>query len=66
VPRYYGYNFETKKEKLAQYAERIWNIQEGSVDEKVELAIIRTKSFFHSLGIDAKFSEYTNDYQNAA
>ena len=66
VPGHYRYNFEAKKKKLAQYAERIWNIQEGSVDEKAELAIIRTESFFHSLGIDTKLSEYTNDYQGTA
>lgn len=66
VPGHYRYNFETKKEKLAQYAERIWNIEEGSVDEKAELAIIRTESFFHSLGIETKLSDYTVDYKGTA
>lgn len=66
VPRHYRYNFEQKKEKLAQYAERIWGIQEGTVDEKAELAIIRTESFFHSLGIDTRLSQYTDDYEGTA
>lgn len=66
VPGHYRYNFETKKEKLAQYAERVWGIHEGSVAEKAEQAIIRTESFFHSLGIDTKLSEYTDDYQGTA
>ncbi|MBB5636467.1 NADP-dependent alcohol dehydrogenase [Pedobacter cryoconitis] len=66
VPGHYRYNFEHKKEKLAQYAERIWNIQEGTADEKAELAIVKTESFFHSLGIDTKLSEYTGDYQGTA
>jgi len=66
VPGHYRYNFEDKKEKLAQYAERIWNIQEGTADEKAELAIVKTESFFHSLGIDTKLSEYTGDYQGTA
>lgn len=66
VPRHYRYNFEQKKEKLAQYAERIWGIQEGTVDEKADLAIIRTESFFHSLGIDTRLSQYTDDYKGTA
>ena len=66
VPRHYRYNFEQKKEKLAQYAERIWGIEQGTVDEKAELAIIRTESFFHSLGIDTLLSQYTDDYEGTA
>lgn len=66
VPRHYRYNFEQKKEKLAQYAERIWGIQEGTVDEKADLAITRTESFFHSLGIDTRLSQYTDDYEGTA
>ncbi|AMQ01501.1 aldehyde reductase [Pedobacter cryoconitis] len=66
VPRHYRYNFEQKKEKLAQYAERIWGIQEGTVDEKAGLAITRTESFFHSLGIDTMLSQYTDDYEGTA
>ncbi|KIO77705.1 aldehyde reductase [Pedobacter lusitanus] len=66
VPVHYRYNFETKKEKLAQYAERIWGIKEGTPEQKAEQAIIRTESFFHSLGIDTKLSKYTDDYQGTA
>lgn len=66
VPTHYRYNFEQKKEKLAQYAERIWGIQEGTVEEKAELAINRTESFFHSLGIDTRLSQYTDDYKGTA
>ncbi|RAJ33330.1 iron-containing alcohol dehydrogenase [Pedobacter cryoconitis] len=66
VPTHYRYNFEQKKEKLAQYAERIWGIQEGTIEEKAELAINRTESFFHSLGIDTRLSQYTDDYKGTA
>jgi NADP-dependent alcohol dehydrogenase len=31
APSHYRYNFEAKKEKLAQYAERVWNVTEGSL-----------------------------------
>lgn len=61
-PNHYRYNFENKKVKLAQYAERIWNINEGTVEEKASAGIEKTEEFFHSLGIDTKLSEYTDDY----
>lgn len=62
LPSHYAYNFDNKKEKLAQYAERIWNIKEGSIEEKAKLGIQKTEDFFHDLGIDTKLSEYTEDY----
>lgn len=64
TPSHYRYNFESKKEKLAQYAERIWNIVERRVDEKAKAGIEKTEEFFHSLGIDTKLSEYTKEYAN--
>ena len=66
APSHYRYNFETKKEKLAQYAERVWKITEGSVEEKAEAAIKKMEAFFHSLDIQTKLSDYTQDYQNTA
>jgi NADP-dependent alcohol dehydrogenase len=59
---HYRYNFETKKEKLAQYAERVWNITEGSLEDKAHAGINKTEEFFKSLGIDLKLSEYTENY----
>ena len=66
APSHYKYNFEAKKEKLAQYAERVWNITEGSTDEKALSAIEKTESFFNELGIDTKLSQYTEDYSGTA
>ena len=63
---HYKYNFEAKKEKLAQYGERVWNINEGSIDDKAYAAIEKTTAFFKSLGIDTKLSEYTNVYEGTA
>ena len=37
---------EQKKEKLVQFAERVWGIREGSSDEKIDEAIARTEEFF--------------------
>lgn len=66
APNHYRYNFESKKEKLAQYATRVWNVTEGTVDDKANVAIERTEEFFHSLGIATKLSEYTSNYQGTA
>lgn len=66
TPSHYKFNFESKKEKLAQYGERVWNITEGSTDDKAYAAIEKTTEFFHSLGIETKLSDYTKDYDGTA
>lgn len=66
APSHYRYNFEAKKQKLAQYAERVWDIREGTLEEKAESGIISMENFFHSLGIDTKLSDYVTDYQDTA
>lgn len=65
-PSHYKFNFEAKKEKLAQYAERVWNVTEGNTEDKAYAAIEKTTAFFHSLGIDTKLSDYTKDYEGTA
>ena len=49
---------EQKRAKLLQYAERIWHIESGSEDEKINLAIQKTREFFESLGVKMRLSEY--------
>lgn len=66
APSHYRYNFESKKEKLAQYAERVWNISEGSIEEKAEQGIRKTEEFFQSMEIKTKLSDYTDGYENTA
>tara|TARA_B100000809_G_scaffold138675_1_gene136301 strand:- start:5591 stop:6751 length:1161 start_codon:yes stop_codon:yes gene_type:complete len=63
---HYTYNFESKKEKLAQYATRVWGVTEGSLDEIAKEGIEKTIAFFHSLGIKTKLSDYTEDYKGTA
>jgi NADP-dependent alcohol dehydrogenase len=63
---HYTHNFDAKKGKLAQYAERVWNVSEGTVEEKAKAGIEKTTAFFHSLGIKTKLSEYTKDYKGTA
>ena len=47
-----------KLEKLAQYATRVWHITEGTIEEKADKAIAKTREFFESLGV----STYLKDY----
>jgi NADP-dependent alcohol dehydrogenase len=47
-----------KRAKLLQYAERVWHIGKGGEDEKIDLAIKKTREFFESLGIKTRLSEY--------
>ena len=66
APSHYKFNFQAKKEKLAQYGERVWGITEGSTDDKAYAAIEKTEAFFKELGIDTKLSDYTKDYEGTA
>jgi len=63
--QHYTYNFEKKKEKLAQYGERVWNLK-GSTEEKARLAISKTEEFFNTLGVDTKLSKYTSNFEGTA
>ena len=47
-----------KRAKILQYAERVWHIEKGTDDEKIDLAIKKTREFFESLGIKTRLSEY--------
>jgi NADP-dependent alcohol dehydrogenase len=47
-----------KRAKILQYAQRVWNITNGSEEEKIDLAIKKTREFFESLGIKTRLSEY--------
>jgi NADP-dependent alcohol dehydrogenase len=49
---------DKKRAKLLQYAERVWNITEGSDEEKITGAIQKTREFFESLGIKTRISQY--------
>ena len=66
APRHYAYFLENKKEKLAQYGERVWNITEGSLEERAKKAIDKTEYFFQSLDIPMRISEYATDYSETA
>jgi NADP-dependent alcohol dehydrogenase len=64
-PNLYQVLFETKKEKLAQYGKRIFNLT-GSDEEIAAAAIEKTTAFFHVMGMQTKLSEYTTEFEQAA
>jgi NADP-dependent alcohol dehydrogenase len=66
APRHYLHSIENKKEKLAQYAERVWGITRGDTLTKAELAINKTEDFFQSLDIPTRLSDYTTQYRGTA
>jgi len=47
-----------KREKLLQYGKNVWGIENGTEDNRIDEAIIRTVSFFNSLGVKTKLSAY--------
>jgi len=56
APNLYRVKFENKKDKLIQYGQRVFGL-DGSCAEE---AILRTKTFFESLGIETQISDYTD------
>ena len=66
APSHYRFNFESKKEKLAQYGRSVWGLTEGDTDTLAKAAIAKTEAFFHSLEIETKLSDYTEQYEGTA
>lgn len=50
-----------KWRKLLQYAERVWNINTGTEDERIEAAIKATEKFFQQMGAPTRLSDYQLD-----
>lgn len=65
-PNLYKVMFETKKEKLAQYGQRVWNITGISTEEIAHKAIEKTVEFYHVMGMKTKLSENTENYIETA
>jgi NADP-dependent alcohol dehydrogenase len=49
---------EAKREKLLQYAARVWHITEGSEDARIDAAIERTEAFFRQVGVGTRLPDY--------
>ena len=52
---------EEKRAKLLQYAERVWDIRDGSENARIDQAIERTRAFFESLEVPTRLSAYQLD-----
>jgi NADP-dependent alcohol dehydrogenase len=63
---HYTYNFESKKEKLAQLAKRVFNVEGENIDELAKEGINKIEDFYQSLGIKTKLSDYIDDYEDTA
>jgi NADP-dependent alcohol dehydrogenase len=47
-----------KRQKLLQYAARVWHIEDGGEDQRIDAAIERTKAFFQSVGVPTSLPAY--------
>lgn len=52
---------DEKREKLIQYAERVWGAKDLDDDAKVELAISKTRHFFEDMQIKTHLRDYNID-----
>lgn len=49
---------ESKREKLLQFAERVWNLKGGDEDTRIEAAITRMEEFFEQMGVKTRLGDY--------
>lgn len=49
---------EGKREKLLQYAERVWDLREGDENIRIEEAITRTQNFFEQMRVKTRLGDY--------
>ncbi|WP_105738785.1 alcohol dehydrogenase [Cronobacter dublinensis] len=61
LPALWNEKRNEKRAKLLQYAERVWNITEGSDDERIDAAIAATRRFFETMGAPTRLSDYGLD-----
>jgi len=64
-PNLYHVLFETKKEKLAQYGKRVFQLT-GTDEEIARQAIAATLAFYHTMGMKTKISENASNIENTA
>lgn len=49
---------DNKKDKILQYGARVWGINSGTEEQKIDTIIAQTDEFFQSLGIKTRLSDY--------
>lgn len=64
-PNLFRILFDTKKEKLAQYGKRVFQLT-GTEEEIAQKAIEATVTFYHTMGMKTKISENASNIENTA
>ncbi len=49
---------DAKREKLLQFAERVWGLKGGDEDTRIEAAINHMEEFFEKMGVKTRLSDY--------
>ncbi len=49
---------DKKSAKLLQYAERVWGLKDGSREERIGIAITKTRDFFERMGVKTHLTDY--------
>jgi NADP-dependent alcohol dehydrogenase len=65
LPGVWESQFETKKQKLAHYARRVWGLS-GDDETAAVKAIQKTEEFFASIGVSTKFSHIGFDAEKVS
>ena len=60
LPSLLRHEKENKKDKLLQYAKRVWGLS-GEDDDVIEQGIQKTEAFFHLLGVPTRLSDHQVD-----
>ncbi len=52
---------QVKREKLLQYAARVWGLKDGDEEQRIDAAIQATRNFFKRMGVPTRLSEHGLD-----
>jgi len=66
MPAVHTFQIERKCSRMAQCAERVWGITDGSDLEKAQQAIAKMKAFFESVGMPTSLGAYGINAEEAA
>ncbi|HDR1125460.1 iron-containing alcohol dehydrogenase [Pasteurella multocida] len=60
VPALMQHQQANKREKLIQFAQRVWHYQ-GDEEQAIQVSIEKTRQFFEQMGVKTRFSDYAID-----
>jgi NADP-dependent alcohol dehydrogenase len=58
LPSVMAFKQNNKREKILQYAQRVWKLTEGSEEHRIDKAIAKTRQFFEAVGVPTHLSNY--------